>query len=179
VIRVEPVFLSGHGETDPDKGTYAFLPADFHFSDLSSLDKAGISQAVLGAALQEVKARKLLVLIDTCKSGQAAKALGQLVAMRGMAEQRALAVLARASGIAIAAASTDRQTALEDAGLGHGVFTYVLLQAMRAGGGPVTVSRVLGEVEQKVPQISEEKYRHQQDPIISRAGQDFPLVQGD
>ena len=47
------------------------------------------------------------MLLDTCKSGQAAKSLGALLAFRGMAEQRALAVLARASGVAIAAATTD------------------------------------------------------------------------
>ena len=110
------------------------------------------------------------------KSGQAAKSLGTMLALRGVAEQRALAVLARASGVAVAAASTDTQSALEDTGLGHGVFTHVLLSAMGAPREVVTVSKILSEVETQLPKLTESKYGRLQDPIVVRSGQDFPLV---
>jgi hypothetical protein len=99
-----------------------------------------------------------------------------MLALRGVAEQRALAVLARASGVAVAAASTDTQSALEDTGLGHGIFTHVLLATVGAPREVVTVSKILSEVEAQVPKLTESKYGRLQDPIVMRAGQDFPLV---
>ena len=123
-------------------------------------------------------ALKQVIFIDACQSGASVEAL----AMRGSVEEKALAQLSRSSGIHVMASSESQQQSAEITSLGHGVFTYVLLEALKgkADGAPldskITVYEIKSYLDDQVPEISYRLIRHKQFPSTFSIGHDFPLV---
>ena len=60
------VSFAGHGFVD-DKGVFYLLPVD---GDIKNLPRTAISAAQLKAALEELRCRRVLVLLDACHSGR-------------------------------------------------------------------------------------------------------------
>ena len=169
-------FYAGHGiaEQVGDSTRFYLVPSDVtQMSDPEQLAQLGISN--LQELFDAVPARKKLMLIDACQSGQAVAAFAQ----RGAVEEQAIARLARASGVFVMSATGSDQEAAEVATLGHGVFTYAWLQAM-ARGTSAPQERLVGalasEVERTIPELSRKYQSQPQYPIVFRNGQDFPLI---
>jgi WD40 repeat protein len=170
------LFLAGHGETD---GTsWYFVPYDLTYPErLPELQEKGLSSKELQGEIVRMGAGKVLVLLDSCKSGAALKAFSS----RGIQERQALARLVRASGAHVVAASTKEQAASEIAEIGHGVFTYTILQGMNgaADGSPkdgvVTVRELLSFIEAQLPTVSSKYKSMAQYPVAYSMGNDFPL----
>ncbi len=179
-IDVVVVYAAGHGvmaqcpdETEPH---YRFLGWDAALRNDASVCARGISDEKLAALARTLPARKKLVVLDTCHAGGAATGK-LLVAMRGAKELEAIRKLARAEGLAVVAAAQEAQYAGEVKALGHGIFTYALLEALRGkAGSPLTVFGMLGHVQTRVPELSREHWGNAQNPIVSMQGQDFPVA---
>jgi uncharacterized caspase-like protein len=66
--------------------------------------------------------------------------------------------------------------------LGHGVFTYTLLQGLggkAAGSGEsVTVRKLMGYIEEQLPEITKKYKQEAQYPVVDSRGMDFPLTPG-
>lgn len=173
---VAVIYLAGHGEVIGN--IWYFLPFEVVYPEREDEVRAkGLSSGELQEAIRAVGAQKVLVLLDACKSGEAMAAF----AGRGVEDRKALATLARATGVHIVAASTKDQVASEVAALGHGVFTYTLLQGLggEAGaGGAVTVRRLLAFVEERLPELSQKYRAEAQYPVVDSRGMDFPLAAG-
>ncbi|MBK8661156.1 MAG: hypothetical protein IPN18_04870 [Ignavibacteriales bacterium] len=75
----------------------------------------------------KIKAQKQLILIDACQSGKALENF----AMRGPQSEKAIIDLSKSRGLYIMAASEADQTAKEVNDLGHGVFTYSLIEGLK------------------------------------------------
>jgi uncharacterized caspase-like protein len=77
-------------------------------------------------------------------------------------------------------ATDSDQFAAEVQALGHGVFTYSLLQTMAAGAGDVRRERMVGEILSQaarlIPELSVAHRTRAQYPMVYSSGQDFPLV---
>ncbi len=178
-VRTQDVFmlyLAGHGVTLD--GRYYFLPQDFRYYNEDAVRTNAINQEHLQRWLAGVPARKSLVLIDTCESGSFSQSL---VAVRGMAEKTAIAKLTRATGRATIVASTDEQPAAEGY-QGHGVFTYVLLQALRHADGEfgnrdgyTGLFELAAYVNDQVPSITMDAFNFEQIPQVHMVGTDFPI----
>ena len=104
-------------------------------------------------------------------------------ARRGAAEQKAISQLARSAGIIVLASSGTKQYASEFQELGHGLFTYALLQAISGkadGGNPpdgkITVKEVESYINDQVPELSRRYRGALQYPNSYAVGNDFPLV---
>jgi len=104
------LFLAGHGTNEGVD--YYFLPYDTDIDNLNSLIKWDILQN----ALEESKGRRIL-LVDTCHSG-------------GAYNSR-LVKDTSDNNIDVISATDSQTLAQEDINLGHGVFTYALLQGLR------------------------------------------------
>jgi uncharacterized caspase-like protein len=93
-----------------------------------------------------------------------------------------MAQLARAAGVHVVAASTKDQFATEVKDLGHGVFTYTLLEGLsgKADGSPkdgtVTVREILSYVESRLPEVTEKYKQQAQYPVVDSRGMDFPIA---
>lgn len=179
LIKKDDVFVffyAGHGSL-AENGFY-FITSEI--TGLYQQDK--LINALFVKELQEkfriMSALKQVIFIDACQSGGSVDVL----AMRGSAEEKALAQLSRSSGIHVLASSESQQQSAEITSLGHGVFTYVLLEALKgkADGAPldskITVYEIKSYLDDQVPEISYRLIRHKQFPSTFSIGHDFPLV---
>lgn len=167
------IYLAGHGENIADR--WYFIPYELVYPEREEdLKKKGISSEELAGMLKNISAQKILVLIDACKSG------AMLVAIRGFEDRKALSQLSRSTGTHVIAASGQNQFAAEVKELGHGVFTYTLLEGLggEASGGEssVTVMKLMAFVQNRLPDITKKYQQKEQFPVVDSRGMDFPLV---
>lgn len=170
------IYLAGHGENISDK--WYFIPYELTYPEREGdIRTKGLSSDELSGLIKNIKAQKILVLIDACKAGAV------LVAFRGFEDRKAFSQLSRATGVHVIAASTKDQFAAEVKELGHGVFTYTLLEGLKGkarvvGGEAVTVFGLKSYLEASLPEISKKYKTEAQYPIgtSSPDARDFPLV---
>jgi len=167
------IYLAGHGENVKD--VWYFIPHELTYPEREEhVQTKGISSTEISEAIKKIRAQKILMLVDACKSGAV------LVAFRGFEDRKALSQLSRSTGTHVVAASTKEQFAAEVKELGHGAFTYTLLEGLKgkaAGGGDtVTVRRLMGYIEEQLPEVTRKYKQEAQFPVVDSRGMDFPLV---
>lgn len=169
-------YYAGHGTMMDD--VFYFVPTEnTRLYSSEKLKKDGISALELQEKFKKISALKQLVLIDACQSGGSA----ELLATRGAKEEKALAHLSRATGIHVLSAAGSQQFATEYRELGHGLFTYVLLEALKgkADGAPhdgtVTIYELKSYIDTMVPEYSQKYKGKVQYPYTFSRGQDFPV----
>ncbi|MEZ4874700.1 MAG: caspase family protein [Flavobacteriaceae bacterium] len=169
-------YYAGHGVMGENSEFY-LVPNDVTqlYGDDGSLKQKGISASELKKIASGIAAQKQLYLLDACQSAGALAT----VAARGAVEEKAIAQLARSTGTHWLTASGSQQFATEFDELGHGVFTYVLLEALSgkadSGDKRVTVNELKAYLESRVPEISEKYKGSPQYPSSFGFGQDFPV----
>ncbi len=171
-------YYAGHGVMSQGASSEFYLvPTDVTqlYGKDGSLEQKGISASELKRFAAGIPAQKQLYILDACQS---AGALNAMVS-RGAAEEKAIAQLARSTGTHWLTASGSTQFATEFDELGHGVFTYALLEALSgkadSGDHRVTVNELKAYIESRVPDISEKYKGSPQYPSSFGFGQDFPV----
>lgn len=170
-------FYAGHGSLVNEQ--FYFIPTDAtRLYEESSLKEDALFVGDMVGLFKEIKALKQVVMIDACHSGGSTSVL----AARGAAEEKALAQLSRSAGVHILAAAGSDQTATEFSELGHGLFTYVILEALqgKADGAPadnkVTVYELKSYLDDQVPEYSLKYKNSPQYPNTFSIGHDFPMI---
>jgi uncharacterized caspase-like protein len=178
-MKKEDVFIffyAGHGSTEDN--VFYFITSEITGMYQDNKLKNALKVTELQEKFKMLPALKQVVFIDACQSGASVEAL----AMRGATEEKALAQLSRSSGVHVMASSESDQQSAEIKSLGHGVFTYVLLEALngKADGSPadskITVYEVKSYLDDQVPEVSYNLIRHKQFPSTFSIGHDFPIV---
>jgi hypothetical protein len=171
------MFYAGHGSMVDEK--FYFIPTEVvRLYDSEKLQEFAISDIQMQNMLKEIRALKQMIVLDACHSG----ASTEVLALRGSTEEKALAQLSRTTGVHVLAAAGSEQTAAEFESLGHGLFTYLLLEALsgRADGAPndgkVTVYELRSYIDNLVPEYSLKYKGKPQYPNTFSRGNDFPLV---
>ena len=166
-------FLAGHGKTI--EGKYYFIPQDFRFEGDDSIRAKGIDQDRWQQWAARVKAKKSVMIYDTCESGSLT---GTRSVDAAMAQSAAVERLTRAMGRTILSASTDDAPALEGY-KGHGVMTWAMLDGMgRAdtnGNATIEVTELASFLDVTVPEVSFAAFGLRQVPQMSIKGSDFAL----
>lgn len=92
-------------------------------------------------------------------------------------------VVARSTGTVVLASSGSEQFASELPKLGHGLFTYALLQAIEGhadGGKPpdgkITIKEIEAYINDRVPELTKQFRGSAQYPNSYTIGHDFPLA---
>lgn len=170
-------YYAGHGSMV--EGNFYFIPTEnIRLYDFDLLTNEAVNAATLQQKFANISALKQLVVLDACQSGGST----ELLAVRGASEEKAMAQLSRSSGVHVLAASGSEQFATEFAELGHGLFTYVLLEALsgKADGAPkdgkVTIYELKAYIDSQVPEYSTQYKGKPQYPVTYSRGQDFPVV---
>lgn len=170
-------YYAGHGSMV--EGDFYFIPTEnIRLYDFDLLSDGAVNAATLQQKFANISALKQLVVLDACQSGGST----ELLAVRGASEEKAMAQLSRSSGVHVLAASGSEQFATEFAELGHGLFTYVLLEALsgKADGAPkdgkVTIYELKAYIDSQVPEYSSQYKGKPQYPVTYSRGQDFPVV---
>lgn len=172
-------YFAGHGVLS-DKKEFYLVPYDVTqlYGNDGALSQKGLSSELMQQYSKEIKAQKQLFILDACQS---AGALEHITAARGAAEEKAIAQLARSTGTHWLTASGSEQFASEFKELGHGTFTYVLLEAMKGnadegGDNKITVKELDVYLQEKVPDLTEKYRGTPQYPASYSYGNDFPIV---
>jgi WD40 repeat protein len=171
-------YYAGHGVIN-DKKEFFLVPHDVTqlYGNDDALAQKGISAALLQQVSKEIKAQKQLFILDACQS---AGALETIAAARGAAEEKAIAQLARSTGTQWLTASGSEQFASEFSQLGHGSFTYCLLEAFKGaadqGDKKLTVKELDAYLQTKVPEVTQKYKGTPQYPASYSYGNDFPII---
>ncbi len=170
-------FYAGHGSMVND--SFYFIPTEcVRLYDEASLQQQAIRDEVIREKFKEIQALKQVVIVDACQSGGSAEVLAQ----RGAGNEKAIAQLSRSAGVHVMASAGSEQFATEFKELGHGLFTFVLLEALRgnADGAPadnrVTIFELKSYLDSVVPDLSEKYKGKPQYPYTFSRGHDFPLI---
>jgi len=176
--KAQDVFIfyyAGHGVIGKDKEFY-LVPTDV--SDLKNvqteLEQKGIASKLLQQYAIDIQAQKQLFILDACQS---AGAFEKLLSNDGD-QQKSLAVVARSTGTHWMAASGAMQYANEFSALGHGAFTYVLLQALKGEAAAykmITVNGLKNFLQVQVPLLMKKYNGAAQYPASYGFGNDFPV----
>ena len=171
-------YYAGHGVVN-DKKEFFLVPYDVTqlYGNDGALAQKGYSAAALQQMSKEIKAQKQLFILDACQS---AGALEVVAGSRGAAEEKAIAQLARATGTQWLTASGSEQFASEFSQLGHGSFTWCLLEAFKGDANPtdkkLTVKQLDAYLQTKVPEITQKYKGTPQYPASYSYGNDFPII---
>lgn len=150
------IFFSGHGASfdDSNDSVSALIPIDY---DERIRDSTSLPEAEFSAALRQIPARRLVVLLDACYSGGAGSFKGQeptrLQAFHF--NEKSLDRLAQGTGRVLMASSRDSEEShvLPDAR--NSVFTQHLLEILRgqgrtSGDGVIRVFDIFNHVAERV-----------------------------
>ncbi|WP_083926143.1 caspase family protein [Neolewinella persica] len=171
-------YYAGHGVMSEGAGKdFYLIPWDV--TQLYGNDQGLASKAISAQEMKQlaagIPAQKQLYILDACQSAGAV----QSIAYRGAAEEKAIAQLARSTGTHWLTASGSEQFANEFDELGHGAFTFVLLEALagKASGSDlrVTVNELKAYLDEMVPEITQKHTGQAQYPASYGFGQDFPV----
>ncbi|MBK9939395.1 MAG: caspase family protein [Chitinophagaceae bacterium] len=175
-------FYAGHGiMNDPEDGS----KPDFHLvlhkvtqmeGNETMLRENAMSATGLKDLLLKISAQKQLILIDACNSGGAITTF-----TRGVGEEAAIFQLARSTGFTVLSSTNQDQFATEVKAIGHGIFTYALLNGLNGeadlkNDGKITVKEIELYLNDIIPLLSEKYKGSQQFPQSFSRGMDFPLT---
>lgn len=174
-------YYAGHGTmSEAPANEFYIVPQDVTqlYGNEALLKEKAISASEIKKLSMAINAQKQVFIIDACHS---AGALNSAVT-RGAAEEKAIGQLARSTGTFWLTAAGSDQFATEFAQLGHGVFTYSLLEALQgkdAGtitDGSLTIRELSTYIEQRVPELSAKYKGAAQYPASFSFGNDFPIL---
>ncbi len=176
------VYYAGHGvmsEGGQKAREFFIIPYDItqlYGRDELLFEKAISAEEMKGYA-QGINAQKQVFILDACQSAGALES----VAARGAMEEKAIAQMARSTGTFWITASGSNQFATEFEKLGHGVFTYALLEGVKGEADAnedqkLTIRELSTYIENKVPELSEQFKGLSQFPSAYSFGNDFPIV---
>jgi hypothetical protein len=153
------LFAAGHGVSS--KGRFYLIPQNYR-SGTASLADGAIGQDQLQHWLaNRIKAKRALILLDTCESG-ALIAGHTRSRVDAPASEAAVGRLHEATGRPVLTAAGVGQSAHEGAigasGQAHGYFTWAVLDALRKGdtngNGLIELSELVAHVQTVVPMIT-------------------------
>lgn len=170
-------FVASHGTVD--EGEYFLLTSNVGSTSTDKLKRDALSQRDLKERIANIPATKKLIIIDTCNAAALGDAIQVAMLTRGMSEDTAMKVLARAVGSTIISASTSVQEALEGY-RGHGLLTWAIAEGLQGKAdadrdGFIKTTELANYVDDEVPRIAEQQFKRAQYPTISPSGQAFPL----
>jgi TolB-like protein len=163
------LFLAGHGVQDTTLGSYYFLPWP---ATAETMRTHGLRMTDVDEMLRVLRSnvRGVMIILDTCHAGA-------LRSSRSVAGNELVTPMPAGDGFFLFAASRPGEESKEDADLGHGTFTYALLEGLAGaadadGDGVLPVSELFGYVARRVPVLTD----GEQHPYYKIEGTDLMLA---
>jgi hypothetical protein len=175
------IYYSGHGCLDAS-GDYYLIP---HETDRTDIADTALPATKFNAALQEIPAKQLLVIIDSCHAqGMASSKEGanRPPLPKGFT-QTALPknIIQQGTGKVVFTSSTGNQLSWIRPDGKMSVFTYHLLEALQGaanqpGDKVVRVSHLMNYLSKTVPATARDLCKAEQTPFFDFATEDFPVA---
>jgi len=154
------LFAAAHGYSTQEDGRFYLIPQDYQGgSDPTALASRAIGQDRLQDWIaNRIRAKKALILLDTCRSGALISGY-ERSRIDERPSEAAVGRLHEATGRPVLTATAAGEDALEVRKLGHGVFTAALIGALHHSDtnndGLVQVSELAAYVQQHVPKLAD------------------------
>jgi len=157
------VYYAGHGAPEADASAgdddgleKYIVPFD---ADPRDLYTTGLPMREIETIFQRLTPERIIFISDSCYSGATAGRTFATASRRAVVSENFLARLSKGKGRIVLSASKASEVSEEREDLGHGVFTYYLLEGLRGKAdadrdGIVTVDEVYGYVAKKVPEVT-------------------------
>jgi len=167
------IYFAGHGGLEEDKlGTETdnwakyLLPFD---TVKDNLYASALSNREFNDLLHSIKSRKLVIFMDSCYSGGVSDGKARDVDVKITDDP--YKKLGEGEGRLVIAASQPNQQSFENDGLGHGVFTYHLIEALSGAAdydkdGVVTAMEVYKYLAENVPKTVKRLEGREQEPLF-------------
>jgi uncharacterized caspase-like protein len=164
------VFFAGHGGLESDKtgsekdGIAKYLmPWD---ADVEDLFASALSSVRFQELLSTIRAQRLVVFMDACYTGGITKG-GRDVGIVESPFRR----IAEGRGRIVIASAHPSQRSWEDEALGHGIFTYHLMEALQGKAdidddGCVSVMEIFRYLQDTVPATARRLANSLQEPLL-------------
>jgi WD40 repeat protein len=149
------LYAAAHGYSN--NGRFYLIPQDYQGgTDPDALAGHAVDQLRLQDWLaNRIKAKKALILLDTCESGALTDGYAHS-RVDGPASDAAIGRLHEATGRPVLTAASAGKSAYENY-KGHGVFSYALMEALHRGdtnnNGKIEVTELATYVERRVPEL--------------------------
>ena len=176
------LYYAGHGVMSGENASdqeFFMVPSDVTqlYGRADLLKDKGIGASLLKTYAQSINAQKQVFILDACQSAGALESVTE----RGAAEEKAIAQLARSTGTFWITSTGSNQFASEFDKLGHGIFTYTLIEGINGKADAnadkkLTIRELSTYIENKVPELSEQLKGTAQYPSAYSFGNDFPIV---
>lgn len=189
------VFFAGHGYALREKGKqgaweWYLLPYTSAWNTraegkLELIRRYGISSERLMRSLTKTQARRVFLILDSCRSGAVVDAVSSSAgrALDDAVGQKTLRRVARVGGIHILAASRADEDAIELVSVPHGALTYLILEGIRGAAdanrnGKISVGEIIGYATREMPLLSRRLVKEtiSQKPVGYSRGADFALA---
>ena len=154
------IYFAGHGATeidvmspDGDGLEKYLLPYEANPNDLYA---SALPMREVAYVFHRIRSERLVFVADACYSGAGGGRTVSVTGARANLSDRFLERLASGKGKVIISASSASEVSVEKDELGHGVFTYYLIEGLRGpadtnADGLVTVDEAYRYVSEKVP----------------------------
>lgn len=162
------VFYSAtHGMNVDNK--YYMITSNISSTDAQEIKRNAISEDDLREAFRQIPTANKLLLFDTCYSGSINDSISKQLA-KSTTGKLNLTSMTAANSV---------QTALEGFADGHGIFTYVLSEALE-GDADINKDGIIQSMElvnfaNKMVPLEAKKYKHTQTPAYFQSGQIFNI----
>lgn len=160
------VYYSGHGAPNPKTGDAYLVPYD---GDPAFIDETGYSLNKLYAQLGKLKAKEIVVALDSCFSG----AGGRSVIAKG---SRPLVMNLQSNvglsrNMVVLSASSGDQTSSTYDEKSHGLFTYFMLKGIKnedvvQHDGSLKIENLYRYIKPQVERIARKHYNNEQTPQL-------------
>ncbi len=185
------IYIASHGsprQDDPNGVSYVVMndtkidsAADLYATSLQMIDLVEILR-------RDVRAKREVLILDTCFSGDATATRGVRVHTTNNAagpdsevsvaadriEDKTVKGVAR---VVISASRADEESR-EDPKLEHGFFTYFLLDSLKKNGGMSPLSEVFQSVHDRTAQTVKERFGVSQSPTVRSTTDGLDIVLG-
>jgi len=157
------LYFAGHGATERDvmspdgDGLEKYLLP--HGAELDDLYASALPMREIRHVFNRIRSERLVFIVDSCYSGASGGRTVSLAGLRASISDAFLERIASGRGRVILSASGANEVSEEKESLGHGVFTYYLLEGLQGkadadGDGLVTVDEAYGYVSRYVPEAT-------------------------
>jgi hypothetical protein len=167
------IYFAGHGLAVGKE--WYFLPFETTMQPtLEKIAATGITATELSDIFKNSKIQHILLMVDSCYSGAGMDAFSKLQnGQRYFTRQ-----LSRSLGITVLTATAKNQQAAELKSLGHGLFTYLMIQELQQKGSTesVTAHGIAENILKTLPAFSMKMVGTSQEPAAYTHGSDFILT---
>jgi WD40 repeat protein len=179
------LLFSGHGSVPAGQEMFYFAPIDMLGPNPQQERETGLNTAMLAQALRAIRARRLVLIIDTCQSGGAIDSLAKIANLKAAIESHRSRLNQENQridprheiGVYVIAATTPLRLAVQQTESSMvATLLDVLNRPSETKGGQVWIRRVVHDIEQRLPRVAA-KVGEPHRPMTILAGVDFPIGQ--